>query len=97
TTYSASNRITLNNILFTSARLINSNNSVGNNVKATIELRIYYDNNNLVNSNLVSFAEEVKTHLSSGNINIKELSSAFTGANENLGIPPENINIVSVN
>lgn len=50
----------INNILYTSAYLLNLNNSKGNNALASIELRIYYDKNNPINSELRILADIVK-------------------------------------
>jgi hypothetical protein len=53
------NKQVIDNIIFQSAYLINANNSKGNNVVARLELRIYYDDNNAINSKLKNFAQEV--------------------------------------
>jgi hypothetical protein len=61
--FSNDNAATLNNILFTARKLLNDNNSSGKNTKASIELRIYYDNDNPVSSELLEFANSVKNVL----------------------------------
>jgi hypothetical protein len=60
TTYSAYNAQIINNIMYQAKYLINANENQGNNVKANIELRIYYDNNNSPDSDLIDFANQIK-------------------------------------
>jgi len=55
--YGNFNQKTLNNILFSSAYLVNSNNTEGNNVTAKVELRVYFDNKTAMSTNLKSFAD----------------------------------------
>jgi hypothetical protein len=50
----------INNILYTSGRIINSNNSVGNNVEAKVQLRVYYDDNTPSNQDTLALAKIVK-------------------------------------
>lgn len=57
--YAASNQTVIQNIIYNTAYLINANNTAGNNVQASIELRIYYDNSTPVNSQLMSQAQVV--------------------------------------
>lgn len=58
-TFGSTNSSVLQNILFQAAYLVNSNNTAGNNVQAQVELRIYHDNDNSINSNLQSFANQI--------------------------------------
>jgi len=60
TTFSAFNAQTINNILYNTRYLLNTNGTQGNNVKASVELRIYRDDNNAIDINLKEFAEGVR-------------------------------------
>jgi len=57
--YAASNQTVIQNILYTTAYIINANSTVGNNIMASIELRIYYDNSHSASSQLMSQANVV--------------------------------------
>lgn len=61
--FTAFNSQTLNNILYTAAYTVNANNTKGNNVLANVELRLYHDGSAPVNSNLTTFATNVKNIL----------------------------------
>ena len=61
--FSAFNNQIINNILFTTAYMINANSSKGNNITASIELRVYSDNNTPTSSTLSSFAGDVRSVL----------------------------------
>ena len=59
TPLSTFNSNVINNILYTAANIINSNNTQGNNVVAKLELRIYYDDiTKSADSDLQKFATE---------------------------------------
>jgi hypothetical protein len=59
--YSAANSAVITNILYQAAYMINNNQIPGNNIQASVELRIYSDNANGVNANLQSFADSVQS------------------------------------
>lgn len=61
--FTSSNQTVINNILYSTASVINANNAPGNNVLAQIELRIYFDNKNAANGILKSAAENVLNEL----------------------------------
>lgn len=59
TPLSTFNSNVINNILYTAANIINSNNTQGNDVRAKLELRIYYDDSTKsVDSDLQKFATD---------------------------------------
>ncbi len=58
--YDIFNNKIINNILYTAANTVNSNNTKGNNVIANVELRIYFDDQSSASSILNSFAEDIK-------------------------------------
>jgi hypothetical protein len=55
--YMKSNSQTITNILYTASAYIRQNNTQGNNIRAKLELRIYFDENNKLDDNLQKFAE----------------------------------------
>jgi hypothetical protein len=74
--FTSSNQTVINNILYTTAPVINANGSPGNNVTAKIELRIYYDNSTGVNGNLQSAANNVLNELNGTSQGIQSISTA---------------------
>ena len=92
--YTASNGNTINNLLYQAAYMINANATAGNTVQADVEIRVYFDKNNPVNSTLMTFAGSVLSTLSSP-------GGPIQGYNTNTGstppsIPAGNISILSV-
>jgi hypothetical protein len=88
-TYASNNSQVINNILFQAAYLINANNNASSNTQASVELRIFYDNNNSVNGNLEDFAEQVKSILTGTNyIKFENTPPTF---------PTNLVNVVRVN
>lgn len=85
TTFSAFNSQTINNILYNTQYLLNANSSLGNNVTAKVEMRLYYDNNNPLDSNLKMFADGIRNILI-GNNDVG-LNSFSTVKQENPPIP----------
>lgn len=96
-TYSTFNSQTINNILYTAAYRINANNSKGNTVKASVELRIYFDDKHGVNSEVVNFAEKVKSILTTPDSGPKQLFKNSTGVSTNPHLNPGDVKIVQVN
>ena len=93
--YTASNGNTINNILYQAAYMINANASKGNTIQANVELRVYFDNNNPIDSTLMTFAGSVQSTLSNP-------GGPIQGFNTNTGSAPpaisaDNITVVSVN
>lgn len=90
------NARTLTNILFQAAYLVNSNNTAGNNITAAVELRVYYDNSNSANTDLLSFASQARSVLT-GKINGSS-SSDLTGSTfKNQPFPDDAVQIILVN
>lgn len=85
------------NILYTSQYLINSNSTTGNNVKVAVELRIYYDSNNPINSTLQQQANQLVTQLTSvasgGPISIPTQNNP----NPRSQLPDGSVSVVTVN
>jgi hypothetical protein len=61
--YSAFNSDVINNILYNTSYMINANNTPGNNVIASIELRIYHDKSSSINADLKKAANNVMDQL----------------------------------
>jgi hypothetical protein len=96
--YTATNGATINNILYQAAYIINANQSNGNTISANVELRIYYDDNNSVNSDLQSFANQVQTMLTTSSLgNVQTYNSTSMSANLNPPLPSSNVSIITVN
>lgn len=95
------NQQTLNNILFTAAYMVNANNTKGNNVTATVEVRVYFDNQTGVSSSLVDFANQAvsiltgqSTTSSGGGISISAgQGTQFT----NQPFPKDSVKVAQVN
>jgi len=96
-TYSTFNAQTINNILYTAAYRINANNSKGNTIKASVELRVYFDDSQAVNNELVLFANKVKKILTTPGAGPKQLFKNTTGVATNPHLNPSNVSIVQVN
>lgn len=88
----------INNILYTTSYLINSNESKGNNINAKVELRIYHDNNNEPDKSLLDLADIVKKIL----IGERDDLDSMLGKNKNNTLPAkingkDNVKIIKVN
>ena len=95
-TFAATNQTVISNILYTTAYVLNSNSTVGNNVTAKIELRIYFDKNNSVNSNLMDKANAAVQSL------IGQSQGLTNSATQNQPVPnntiPSNsVSVVTIN
>jgi hypothetical protein len=96
--YTATNGNTINNILYQAAYIINANQANGNTINAQVELRVYYDKNNTVNSALTTFANQISTMLTTTttgpvqSYNSSSMSSALTPA-----LPSGNVKVITVN
>lgn len=95
--FSASNTQTINNILYTSAYLINANETQDNTVQASVELRLYHDNNNLVSVELEDFANSIKEILTVQGLGPKQPFNSNTPNSINPTLKSENVKIVVVN
>ncbi len=85
---------TINNILYTSKYLINSNKSKGTNIQAKVELRLYYDNSlGEANSDLNDIANEIRNILIG---NSDEIDSVL-GKDKNPTLDPDSVEIVPIN
>ena len=95
--YATTNATVINNILYNTLYMINSNNTEGNNVKASVELRLYYDNKTGgVNFNLSTVAQQVKSLL----LNPQPGPTSLATVNQptqNQGLPDGSVNLVTVN
>jgi hypothetical protein len=85
------------NIIYTSKYLINSNNTASNNVMVQVELRIYNDDNNPIDSNLQSQANQLVSQLTNGSgggpISIPTQNQNTQGGS----LPPGTVVVVPVN
>jgi hypothetical protein len=93
--YSATNQTVINNILYTTNYVINSNGQPGNNVTAAIELRIYYDSNTPVNSNLQSMAQQVQSNLLGSSQGVQSLPTT-NQPTQNQTLPAGSVTVVTV-
>jgi len=96
TAFSAANTATINNILYTAAYLINANNTKGNNIKATAELRIYFDKSNTLDSDLETFAGEVMTSLTVAGQGPKQSYNKNDGTSSNPVLSKDSVKVVPV-
>lgn len=94
--FSAANTQTINNMLFNTSYIINANNTKGNTIKASIELRVYCDSGNDVDSDLMDFAKQVQAALTSANTGPKQPFNAITSSLGNAPAPTQDVNIVPV-
>lgn len=94
--YSTTNSQTINNILYIVAARLNSNASSSSPSLATVELRIYRDQNNEVSQDVRDFAQQVKDNLTNpdaGPKQVPSLNQPFT----NPAIDSNYVKIVEVN
>jgi predicted transcriptional regulator len=98
--YSAANSQTINNLLYNTSYTINANNTKGNTVKASVELRIYYDSKSSVNSNLdtdlSAFREAVKQQLTSGAAGLKQVFNKSSSSANNPSLPEDSVTLVDI-
>jgi hypothetical protein len=85
----------MNNMLYTAAYTINKNNSSGNGVVASIEIRTY-SNSNTPNSNITQFAQTLQQQIS-GMADGPKNSSSATSPNPNSPLPSGSVKVVNVN
>jgi hypothetical protein len=93
--YATTNQTVLNNILYNTQYMINLNNTAGNNISASIELRIYYDNNNPINATLNNAAQQVMQNLLGNTQSVMSLSSVNQPV-QNPALPPGSVSVVPV-
>lgn len=94
--YAATNQAVINNILYTTAYVLNANDTAGNNVKANVELRIYYDNNNPVNSTLQDQANAALKVLAGQSQSLNN-ASTFNQPNKQEFLPSNYVKVVRIN
>ncbi len=97
TSFSAANAKTINNILYTTAYQIRANNTKGNTIKASVEIRIYYDDLNPISSDMLSFADAVKDALTLDQGGPKQIFNANTNSARNPTLDKNDVNIVEIN
>jgi hypothetical protein len=96
--FATTNQTVINNILYTAGAMVSANGQPNNNTIAGIELRIYYDNQNSVDSTLSSSAQDVMQAIISGSQAAGPMGSVATSTPaQNAGIPASAVQIVSVN
>lgn len=94
--YSTSNQTVINNILYSTAHMINSNYTPNNNVVASIELRIYYDNTSHNEStSLSAAADSVLNALTGASQGPLVISTSPTVQNPSL--PTNSVHVIPVN
>jgi hypothetical protein len=85
------------NVKFTSSYMINNNNTAGNNLVASIEIRLYYDDAaGSENDDLLNFANQIYSQIVGSSDGPKNFPSATTGS-ASPTIPPDSVSIVTVN
>jgi hypothetical protein len=94
--FTTTNTIVYNNILYNTQYILNLNKSTGNNVKASIELRIYHDDSKPINTALKKGAEGIKNQLLDPNGGPKSLSIQNQPI-PNKALPPGSVTVVEVN
>lgn len=95
--YDNDNMSTIKNILYSAQQLINANNTKNSNSKAMVQLRIYYDDNNPVNNDLLIFAEEIRDMLT-GVIEIEPKTSTGSAVDTTTYFIKDNVeDIVLIN
>lgn len=96
--YTAANGNTINNILYQAAYIINANQSKGNTINAVVELRIYYDMNNPVNSSLQTFANQIQSTLTTVNTgSVQTYNAQSSSTNLTPALPSANVSVVTIN
>jgi hypothetical protein len=93
--YATTNQTVLNNILYNTQYILNLNNTAGNNINASVELRIYYDNNNPINSSLQSAASQVMQNLLGSTQSVQSVSTANQPV-QNASLPPGSVSVVTI-
>jgi len=86
----------MSNIMYMAAYTINSNSTSGNNITTSIEIRVYYNDDNPQNENLINFAEELLNQITAFATGPKDFPSATANA-PNAPISSNAVNIVPVN
>lgn len=94
--FATTNATTLNNILYNTLYMINSNNSPGNNIQASIELRVYYDSKTSADANLTAVANSAMSILLNGPTGPQTLTVANQPV-QNPALPAGSVKIVPVN
>jgi hypothetical protein len=94
--FTTTNTKVYNNILYNTQYIINLNDSAGNNVKAKIELRIYYDKSTPINGALQKAAQGLANQLLDPNGGPKTVSSQNQPV-QNQGLPQGSVTVVPVN
>jgi hypothetical protein len=85
------------NVKFTSSYMINNNNTAGNNLVASIEIRLYYDNEaGSEDDDLLNFANQIYSQIVGSADGPKNFPSATTGS-ASPTIPEDSVSIVTVN
>lgn len=95
--FNDANTKVFNNILYNTQYVINMNQTAGNNIKAKIELRIYYDGTNPVNSQLKSIANGIKNQLTDPSGGGPTAISYQNQPVQNNGLPANAVEVVTVN
>jgi hypothetical protein len=94
--YISTNKAVIDNLLYTSAYVINANETSGNNVKASIQLRIYYDNKHPINSHILDQANMAQQILI-GQAQSLNSSATMNRPHQNNSLPDNTVNIVQIN
>jgi len=94
--FTTTNTKVFNNILYNTQYILNLNDSVGNNVKAKIELRIYHDNSTSVSSNLQKQAQGIANQLLDPNGGPTQIGYQNQPI-QSRGLPKGSVTVVAVN
>jgi hypothetical protein len=95
--FTTTNTKVYNNILYNTQYIINLNGSSGNNIKAQIELRVYYDKSTPVNTALQKAAQGLANQLLDPNGGGPTAISFQNQPVQNQGLPPGSVKVVAVN
>jgi len=95
--FTETNTKVFNNILYNTAYTIGLNGASGNNIKAHIEVRIYYDNAHPVNSQLMSMANGIVNQLVDPQGGGPTAISYQNQPVVNPGLPSDSVKVVTVN
>ena len=92
-TFGPANATTINNILYNVQYMITTNSSVSNNVKASLELRVYYDDSSSIDSSLLDYANEIKKIM----IGESTMDSSSCSNQETNKLTKNDVQIINVN
>jgi hypothetical protein len=94
--YTETNTKTINNILYQAAYMVNANQSGANNIQASVEIRVYHDSNNPVDSDLMGYANHIKDILTMPGSGPVQNFSNTSSSTPNPVLPDSAVTVVAV-